>query len=50
MRGSQFIQTERKLANISSCTNQPMRDGDFGDDSRFTDVQMLTEFRCADHG
>jgi len=26
-----------------------MRDGDFGDDSGFTDVQMLMEFRCADH-
>jgi len=25
-----------------------MKDGDFGDDSRFTDVQMLMEFRCAD--
>jgi len=53
---------ERKLANMSSCTNHPetklaiqkgiapMRDGDFGDDNRFTDVQMLMEFRCADHG
>jgi len=27
-----------------------MKDGDYGDDSRFTDVQMLKEFRCADHG
>ena len=43
---------ERKLANMSSCANhpetklaiqkgsQPMRDSDFGDDSRFTDVQL----------
>jgi len=27
-----------------------MVDGDFGDDSGFTDVQLLMEFRCADHG
>jgi len=43
---------ERKLVNMSSCANhpetklaiqkgsQPMRDGDFDDDCRFTDVQL----------